>query len=200
MRHFVGVALLLGAFGFVACSSSADSQTGAPKLQLGDRCQFDGPDDCASHFCDGDIQGYITICSKNCTSDADCSGTLPVCGADYSGRHVCVFGCPSSYHPGFTCDTGGPAAVACGTLGGVCTDCGCPSIYQRCEAGVGCTSSLGKSCTTGDDCPNGVCITPAGRTTGTCRAACDDSPNKNCEYICRITSNGIYYCPLITDF
>jgi hypothetical protein len=200
MGRLIGTLLLLGVFSFAACSSSsssADDQTGS-KLQLGDRCNFDQPDSCASRLCEGNVEGYISFCSKDCMSDADCSGALPVCGADKGGRHICVFQCPSDYHPGFTCDLGGPVPVACDYESKVCSDCPCPRIYERCEAGIGCTSSIGRSCTSAGDCPRGMCLVATGNTTGLCHQLCGGASDPPCTTGCAFSNDGTNYCRLPT--
>jgi hypothetical protein len=187
--------LSLALIGVVACSSEEEPRdTPFPLLELGRFCQLGQPELCASGVCIGDFQG-LPICSKDCTNDADCSGNTPVCGSDLHGRRVCVFQCPSTVHPGFTCETGARAALPCGIDAALCQECACPEA-ERCEVGVGCKSVVGNPCTTSGDCFGGGCIgyDVAGVFSGLCRKRCAGPYDQSCPTRCKQTSSRTFFC------
>jgi hypothetical protein len=196
MRWLAGVGGLAFVSAVVACSSGAgtsESQYGGTG-ELGEHC---GLDDyfCASQRCVPASEYYEgnSFCSKPCSTDRDCPQDLPVCGQSSEGEAVCLPSC-SSDHEGFACVDGRP--VACKNDGSQCEECGCP-IYERCEPGVGCKSTIGERCTGGNtNCEGGICIFPdAKMLAGTCHQLCDNS----CLGRCLATSNtGNQYCECTT--
>ena len=201
MRGWAGVVGLVGVWTIVACSLQTDGQDGARNagwLQIGETCRYEDPEECASGLCmDNSGRGSPhAICSQACTSDADCSGGLPVCGSDVEGRRVCVYRCPSESHPGFTCETGQP--VACGNDVTLCQECGCGKS-ERCEVGVGCVSTVGDPCVTSDDCDGGLCLARKTDGAGVCYALCSGFGDATCPTRCVETStiNGAMYCDFL---
>lgn len=193
-----GVVLgVAGILSFLACSNGHGSSGSDPyEFQLGDVCGNKDPLKHCPGLCLDNLQLTAPICSKECESDADCSGALPKCGKDPAGKHVCVYECPSDEHDGFTCELGKGAAVACRDDNyKLCAECdNCP-MYRRCEAGVGCRTTIGETCTNSSDCFGGVCV--SGYVDGSvCRKLCSEGADSSCSTRCVQTSDydGTYYC------
>lgn len=192
---------LVGVWSVVACSlqtNGTEATKSAGWLQIGETCRYEDPEDCASQLC-MDTSGRKArqaICSQACTSDADCSGVLPVCGSDVEGRRVCVYACPSKSHAGFTCETGRP--VACNTDLTLCQECGCGKS-ERCDAGVGCTSTVGDSCVSSDDCGGGICMKRETDSAGVCYSRCSGFGDPTCPTRCvePNVGSGVMYCDFL---
>lgn len=199
MKSLVWV--LVGIFGVCACASSSSSPgsgstpTVVHKGTLGQTCAEDS--DCESGFCLNLAVSAppAAICSKHCSSDADCSGDLPRCGTGTDGSSVCAYACPSNFHRGFTCVAGAP--VACGADQSLCEDCGCPDS-MRCEVGLGCApkSDVGGPCRLDGDCKTGNCSTIESVCRVPVGSACTA---KNCD-LCQTAANGYSFCNRACDY
>src|SRR5262245_43507265 len=138
--------------------------------------------------------GELSICTKPCNVDADCTSDLSTslaCGVLADGSGGCLpawsVGVPL---PGIACVNGVP--TACNAAGAEhCASCGCPD-GQRCDIGTGCVPRLpvGEGCQIDADCESNHC----GEAGHVCRvpvgAQCND---QNCD-LCMTSSNGWSFC------
>lgn len=158
-----------------------DVECGRGESCEGGVCRFSG---CmANSDCDTGRCNFATFTCAECATNAECSGTKPVCNA----AGVCV-GCGSDSD----CQPPGPGY--CETTSGTCVHCNtdshCPPGLN-CQAGV-CTGALENSvCGGGVDCAQGlICVTVGNNDV--CRTSCNlYSPNCPAGQVClKLTFSG----------
>jgi hypothetical protein len=197
-RVVLVVGLGLGLLAGYGCSSDSAPKSQAPDPiyfgangELSSNCSTDA--DCPTSFCLEVVgrNGPISICTRDCSSDADCGDGLEACGTSAAGRNVCVYSCPSDFHYGFACPKDAVAAAACGTDQSLCQECGCPDAL-RCEPGVGCMpkSEEAAPCHENSDCKSGNCSP----VLGICRVPVGSACTKdNCD-LCQKAAGGYSFC------